>query len=483
MKILVGMIHHESNSFNPDLTELDEFKILKGEEVLEKRDMYSHSSLRGIMETLKKNKFEIVPTAVFLPTSEGGLVSDKAYQKIKKKYIDEMEKHKDIDGVCLALHGSMTTESQLDVEGDILSETRAFFGDDVPITAAVDMHAMITDKMIKNADGITAYRTAPHVDKYETGVRASNLLIKVLKENIKLKMSGVKIPYLVSGEKSESSKYPMNELLEKLKFVDNKEKVLDSSYCLGFPWSDVEFNTVSALVVTEENKKIADQEAKYLAHLFWDKRYEFKFTTPAYSLSESLKIAAEEDKSPVFVIDSGDNPGAGSSQKIVEPLIYLTENNFKNVLYGSVCDREVVNLLTEAGPGAEKDIYLGQKNSDSKSGKVKFSCKVKKIRNYKGVQSVLADISGIDVIISDQKVVMTDPQFVFSFGIKLNDYKIIMFKSGYLAPEYQPYSKKTLLALTPGYTYQELEKLPYKNVRRPIFPVDKIDKIEFETFC
>ncbi|RCW41554.1 MULTISPECIES: M81 family metallopeptidase [unclassified Halanaerobium] len=483
MKILVGMIHHESNSFNPELTELDEFKILKGEEVLENRDMYSHSSLKGIMETLKKNKFEIVPTAVFLPTSEGGLVSDGAYQKIKKIYINEMEKHKDIDGVCLALHGSMTTESHLDVEGDILSETRAFFGDDVWITAAVDMHAMITDKMIKNADGLTAYRTAPHVDKYETGVRAADMLLKALKENIELKMSGVKIPYLVSGEKSEGSKYPMNELLKKLELVDKKEKVLNSSFCLGFPWSDVKFNTVSALVVTEESKKIADQEAKYLARLFWDKRYDFKFTTPAYSLSESLKIAAAEDDSPVFIIDSGDNPGAGSSQKIVEPLIYLTENNFKNVLYGSVCDREVVDLLSEAGPGVRKDIYLGQKNSDPKSGKVKFCCKVKKIRYYKGIKSVLTDIDGIDVIISNQKVVMTDPEFVFNFDIKLDNYKIIMFKSGYLAPEYQPYSKKTLLALTPGYTYQELEKLPYKNVKRPIFPVDKIDKIEFETFC
>ncbi len=483
MKILVGMIHHESNSFNPELTELDEFKILRGEEVLENRDMYSHSSLNGIIETLKKNKVEIVPTAVVMPTSEGGLVSDRAYQEIKKMYISEMEKHKDIEGVCLDLHGSMTTESHLDVEGDILSETRSFFGNGIPITASVDMHAMITDKMIKNADGLTAYRTAPHIDKYETGVRAADMLLKVLKENIKLEISGVKIPILISGEKSESNKYPMNELLKKLELIDKKEKVLNSSYCLGFPWADVEFNTASALVVTEGSKKIADQEAKYLAGLFWDKRYEFKFTTPAYSLPEALEIAAAEDEGPIFVIDSGDNPGAGSNQKIVEPLIYLTENNFRNILYGSVYDKEVVDLLTKAGPGVEKDIYLGQKNCDPKSGKVKFSCKVKKIRNYKGIKSVLADINGIDVIISDQKVVMTDPEFVFSFGIELDNYKIIMFKSGYLAPEYQPYSKKTLLALTPGYTYQELEKLPYKNVKRPIFPLDKIDKIEFESFC
>ncbi|MGM0603181.1 MAG: M81 family metallopeptidase [Bacillota bacterium] len=483
MKILVGLIHHESNSFNPELTELDEFEILKGKEVLENKDMYSHSSLKGIIETLDENNFEIIPTAVVLPTSEGGLVSDRAYKEIKKIYLDEMKKHKNIDGVCLALHGSMTTESHLDVEGDILSQTRSFFGQDIPITAALDMHAMITEKMMKSADGLVAYRTAPHVDKYETGVKAADMLIRMLRDGVKLEMSGVKIPYLVSGEKSESSKYPMNELFSKLELVEKKEKVLYSSYCLGFPWSDVEFNKVSTLVVTEENKKLADDEARYLAELFWNKRYDFDFTTPAYNLEEAVKIAFNEREYPVFVIDSGDNPGAGSSQKIVEPLQYLVENEFDGILYGSVCDREAVDLLVEAGPGAEKEIYLGQKDSNPESGKVKFSCTIKNIRDYNGVKSVLVEISGIDVIISDQKVVMTEPEFVFSLDIELDDYKIIMFKSGYLAPEYQPYSKKTLLALTPGYTYQELEKLPYKNVNRPIFPVDLIDEIEFETFC
>ncbi len=55
----------------------------------------------------------------------------------------------------------MTTEDLIDVEGDILSETRKIVGKDIPITVSLDMHAMVTDKMMKNANGLVSYRTAP----------------------------------------------------------------------------------------------------------------------------------------------------------------------------------------------------------------------------------------------------------------------------------------------------------------------------------
>lgn len=482
MKVIVGLLHHESNSFNPELTGLDEFIVLKGKEVIEKSRLYERASLKGIIDTLTKNNIEILPTIVALPTSEGGLVKREAYEYLKDAYIHELKKYKNYDGVCLDLHGSMTTEDLIDVEGDILSETRKIVGKDIPITVSLDMHAMVTDKMMKNANGLVSYRTAPHIDKYETGVRAATMLVKVLKEKIELTMEGYKIPFLVSGERSETDKYPMNELLKKIEEVDKEEKVIYSSYCLGFPWADVEFNTVSSIVVTQGDRKLADKKARYLAEEFWKKRYDFKFTTPAYSLEEALKLAMKEKEFPVFVIDSGDNPGAGSNQKIVEPLIYLKEHGYKEVLYGSVCDEEAVEKLIKEGVGKQKKVLLGQKNTDPNSGKVEFICKVKNINKYEDVTSVLVDINGIDVIISDKKVVMTEPEFVFSLGIKLEDYKIVMFKSGYLDPKYKPYAKKIMLALTPGYTFQELEKIPYKRVKRPIFPVDRMDEIEFEKY-
>ncbi len=52
----------------------------------------------------------------------------------------------------------------------------------------------------------------------------------------------------------------MNELLKKIEEVDKEEKVIYSSYCLGFPWADVEFNTVSSIVVTQGDRKLADKK-------------------------------------------------------------------------------------------------------------------------------------------------------------------------------------------------------------------------------
>jgi microcystin degradation protein MlrC len=58
-------------------------------------------------------------------------------------------------------------------------------------------------------------------------------------------------------------------------------------------------------------------------------------------------------------------------------------------------------------------------------------------------------------------------------GLKLEEYNIISVKCGYLDPTYKAFAAKSILALTPGYTCELLDTLPYKLVPRPIFPLDR----------
>jgi microcystin degradation protein MlrC len=46
-------------------------------------------------------------------------------------------------------------------------------------------------------------------------------------------------------------------------------------------------------------------------------------------------------------------------------------------------------------------------------------------------------------------------------------------KIGYLEPELYAMQKDWLLALTPGGVDQDLARLPYKRIKRPMFPLDK----------
>lgn len=477
MKIIVGLIHHESNSFNPNLTTLKEFKLLKNKEIMKNEEVYLKSSLKGIIDTLKSKGIEIVPTLVAVPTAEGGLVAEKDYQKIRGLYLGEIKKQDDVDGVCLALHGSMTTENKLDVEGDLLEQTRKCFGSEIPIAVAFDMHGMISDQILKNIDALAAYRTAPHVDKYETGVRAAELLLNILVDKIDLKTEIVKLPILLSGEMSKTDKYPMSDLISELEKIDKEEGVYSSSYFLGFPWADVKFNNAAAVVVAD-NCNSAQKYALKLAEKFWNLKDKFEFIAPAYKFEEALEKAESETDNPIFIIDSGDNPGAGSTQDNLAVCKYLLEEKSpKNkVVYASINKAEVVDQAEKIGEGQKIEIEIV-----SREDKVLISGLVKKFNFYNGVRSVLIIIGNLYLVFSDQKLVMNDPKFLFELGLEINDFKIVMLKSGYLSPLYQLFAKKTILALTPGYTYQVFKNLDYKDISRPIYPLDEIENLEFKT--
>ena len=58
-------------------------------------------------------------------------------------------------------------------------------------------------------------------------------------------------------------------------------------------------------------------------------------------------------------------------------------------------------------------------------------------------------------------------------GLNPREADIVMVKIGYLEPELYAMQKGWMLALTPGGVDQNLERLPYKRIQRPMFPLDK----------
>src|SRR2546423_1242941 len=78
-----------------------------------------------------------------------------------------------VDGVLLALHGSMVADGTPDVEGTILQALRAILGEGIPLVATLDLHANVTPLMVRQADALVLYHTAPHIDVFETGQRGA----------------------------------------------------------------------------------------------------------------------------------------------------------------------------------------------------------------------------------------------------------------------------------------------------------------------
>ena len=474
MKIAFGAMMHETNTFTAIRTCICDFTCAEGNDVYGVKK-WKGTCTEGIIDELRVAGAEIVPT-YFARALPGGMVEKAAYEHIRSRIISKIRQEKDIDGICLALHGSMCVEGEDDPEGSLLEEIREIVGPEVPIVCSLDMHATMTKKMVDNANGFSVYRTAPHIDEYQTGEIAAQLLLKSITEGKKLKTCMKKLPILIAGEKTETAKSPVKELFSLLEEEDAKPVILRSSFTLGFPWADSPHNGVAALAVgCKEDVEELEKSASRLADAFDGIKEKFDFTTEACSFEEAINRALADTSKPVIISDSGDNPTAGALQDLSGVVKVLSERNVPDALVAVIADKKAYTLCKNAGAGAKIELPLGRLDPYSPNSEPLIgTAAIKKIAEVNKTEYAVIDFYGITVVISALRVAVTDPGIIKKLGLDLTKFKIIVLKSGYVSPEYQAISPRCILALTPGDTCEVLENLPYKITPRPIFPLDKI---------
>ena len=491
MRILIGGMNHESNSLSPIITMEEDFVVFRGNEIFEKGMSPNYSST-GIINTLREAGAEIVPT-VLARAVPNGIVSGAFYKKIKAEFLDrarEALKAGPIDGICLALHGSMKVKGLGCAEGDFCSALREIFPG-VPMTAALDMHATITPELLHALNGLVGYKTAPHVDCAETGAQAARMLLKAIGGSV-IRTACRKIPMMIAGEKSETSSEPMASLIGQCRLAEKEDGIEAASLFPGFPWADDENNAVSVTVsFSGGNGEKAERIAGDLAAAFWKRRAEFAFRTEFYGTEEAISAAyayVEKGERPVFLSDSGDNPTAGStgdSTELLEAILKTMDRADSlptPLLYSGFYDATAAAVCVKAGEGAELHITLGG-NWDTVNGKkIPLNVTVKKIcRGYGPYKSdlVLVSYRNLLAVVTSRHIGFGDGELLPALGINAADYCLVAVKLGYLEPCFRDIAGRAIMATTRGCSNEVLENIPYEKVRRPIYPLDP----DMEWFC
>lgn len=471
MRIAIGAMKHESNTFTRLRTSLSDFDPVTGADVYESRWTEEETATRGIVETLREAGHEIVPTR-FGKSLPSGVVTDEAHESLRDGILDGIRGAEGLDAVCLDLHGSMCAQSESDPEGELVRRVREIVGPDVPVVVSLDMHATVTDRFVENVDGIAAYRTAPHVDVYESGVRAATVLGEIL-DGTETVVERVRIPMLLSGEQSETDASPMNDLIGSLEDADNTTGVLQSSFLLGFPWADSPHGGCFAVVCgrADAAPRVRDT-ARDLASEFWDRRAEFEFTTEAYPLDRAIDEALATDERPVVVSDSGDNPTAGATEDLTVVDQRLRERGVGDALVGVINDSGALRACTEAGEGGSVELSLGRTAHDSGAEPLSLDGRVCSIAETHGVTAVAVESGGGTTVVTDDRTAVYDPDLLRAVDCDPEEYDVVFVKSGYQSPAFQDLAVRSMLALTPGDTNCVLSELPYANTPRPIYPLD-----------
>jgi microcystin degradation protein MlrC len=439
----------------------------------------------GFIDAAENLEFELVPS-IWADTTPGGTVSADAFDYLISHLLESLRNCGKLDGILLGLHGGACSEVYNDVEGKVLQEIRAIFGKDMPIVTTLDPHSNVSQLMVDAANIIVGYDTYPHVDMYERGIEAANLIVSTIKSDIKPTMAMEKPPLIIPLQGQFTGKYPMNKLMDLAHEMEQEKDVINVTVSASFPLTDCVDTGITLIVTTNDNPELAKEKAKQLSDLAWSMRREFLVKPVPINLAVKEAMLGP---GPTVLADIGDNPGTGGACDGVELLRELMKANAKNTVFAIVKDPEAVSKAIQAGVGKKVKVNIGGKTDRLHGDPLDVTGYVRLISDGRfrnqgpmsaGIQvtmgrTVVLDCNGIEVILTELRRQPMDLQLFRSVGIDPSERDIVVVKSNvHFRAAFTPIAKKIIEVDTPGITGSDLKRFPFKKVRRPIFPLDDI---------
>ena len=476
-RIGIAGIWIESSSFSPSRTTISDFKIKKNNEIFSSYTFFDESY---------KDKANWFPTmrARALP---GGVVTKESYELMVNEIIERTKKTLPLDGLFFDIHGAMNVEGMDDPEGDFIERIREVIGSKTLISTSMDSHGNVSKKLATNSDLITCYRMAPHEDAMESKQRAlDNLIERLVSGKGKPKYKAwIPVPILLPGEKTSTRVNPGKKLYSKVDPMTKKNGVIDAAIWVGYAWGDAPRNHAVVMTYGDDKREVIES-AEELANDFWNFRHEFEFVAPTTTLDIAFDNAFDYirkrlDFKPFIISDMGDNPTAGGAGDVtwtldkILKMDQLKKNDSPELIYASIPGPDLISKAFEAGIGNNVSGFVGAMIDDRYSPPIEINGIVHSLKQG----DLNAELEAV-VKVNNNYIIVTNkrkPYHYISDFTELNlepdSTGILVVKIGYLVPELYDIRGDWIMALTPGGVDQDLDRLGYKNIRRPMYPLDK----------
>lgn len=488
-RILIGEFKHETNSFIAIKTDRESYKkfhLKLGEEVVP-YFIKAETELKGMMTAFEEDEMEYV-AAFGAEAMPGGPVTREFFDSIKNLITKTLQEQSPFDGILLALHGAMVVEDSFDAEGELLSYIRKSVGPEMPVMVTLDLHGNFTAEMEAAATACFGYDTYPHIDMFERGYEAAKLMAKTLRGEVRPLMRYRRIPIL--SPTIPTSKEPYAGLMERVWDLEKLPGILSVSVMHGFPWSDIPEAGVSVVAVTDDDEGLAEKILDELAGRIWSERKLFskQLLTP----EEAVREALESSESPVLLADTSDNPGGGAPADGTQLLAELIIQKVKNAAFALIVDPESVGAAVQAGVGEFVRLRLGGKTALAKNHGLPLDVRAKVLTIADGKytirgpmctgltidmgKTVVLDIDGIEVIVSELRTQPWDAEAFRRMGIDPANRKVLVVKSAaHFRAAFEPIAEKILEVDLPGLVSNNFTNFSFNNILRPVFPLDQID--------
>ena len=488
-RIAIGGLHHETNSFAAQPATFERFAeadgwppLSRGAELLA-NTAGINLAITGFVDAAR-GRHDLVPL-LWANACPSAPVSRDAFERLAAMLLQGLERVLPVDGIFLDLHGAMITEHLDDGEGELLRRLRAV-APSVPIVCALDLHANVSDAMVRYSDALVAYRTYPHVDLAATGASCLPLVEHRLAGR-PLAKAHRKLDFLIPLPWQCTTIEPARGLYAGL---DALQDVASASICLGFPAADTSVAGPS-IVAYAPDPAAADHAADRLAAAL--AAAEPLFAGRLWAADEAVAHAkCRKDRRPVVLADTQDNPGGGGSSDTTGLLEALIEARAENAALALLADGEAAAAAHLAGTGAVLcHLPLGGRHGPAGVTPVVGDYEVVRLGDgrftatgpmYRGSRVDLGPMAllrpsaapGVRILVSTRRLQAADQAIFRHLGVEPEHQAILALKSSvHFRADFEPIAAEILIVQAPGANLADPAELPFRRLpeslrRRPM---------------
>jgi len=416
-----------------------------------------------------------------------GTTVQRVYETFRDEILEDLGNAMPVDAVLLSLHGAMVADATDSCETDLVQRIRAVVGPDVPIGVELDLHCHLTEELVAASTAIVIFKEYPHVDVRE---RAGELF-----EIIAAAIEGGAVPRMAMFDCRMLGLYPtgiepMASFVRKIGTLEGRDGVLSISIAHGFPWGDVPQAGTRVLVVTDGSVKAdggADGPALARALGLELRGLRERIEAPWMPLEAALDRAIAAPEGPIVLADMADNAGGGAPSDSTFLLRAMLDRGMANAVVGCIWDPGAVALCYEAGEGARLKLRVGGKLGPMSGDPLDLDATITRLTRDATQHGLGAKVSmgdsaaisvqgangGIDVVLISKRTQTFTPSAFTALGLDPTTRRYVVVKSmNHFRAGFEPIAKMILYAAAPGAIDFDYRRIPYRRVRRPIYPLD-----------
>ncbi|MHA1152909.1 MAG: M81 family metallopeptidase [Alphaproteobacteria bacterium] len=492
-RLAIARLSHEGNSFSP---------VLTGQADFERREWVAGAAARAFYRGSRSELGAVVAfldarpdwNGTFLRCAAappGGPVEGALLGAIRDEILEGLARGLSDgpwDGVYLSLHGAMIGPEAPRADLDLVTVVRAVIGT-TPLALSFDLHANLDPALADRAEILLGYKTYPHVDTFETGTKALDLLTRAAEGKIAPVSRVAPVGALLPSFNMRTEQGPMAEMADAARRLEVERGLLDVTPFGGFAYGDVPQAGASVTVCADGDAALAARTAGELATSFRARRGDFLIHLPGPEAA-LRKALTGGGAGPAAVLEPADNPmsgGIGDSPGLFRALLAARPDMAPatRVAFAFFWDPELVARAQAAGPGGQLDVTLGGRLTGDFGPSVAVRARVARLTEGRFVNqgpmerglpvdlgpTAVLDVLGIEVIVTGACVSPNDEAYFALHGIELARLDLLCVKAkNHFRAAFARSFTRLVDADTPGPAALDLAKLPFHQVSRAHLP-------------